>query len=139
MLSFSYAQTSRHPDIWWNSGEVRPMIRVCQTGQLQTSAGSLPEVRIPGILNYFYTAFEPFLIAGISLYIYSAAYVCYIWSHPYLEASHFYPIITLITSPLLSFTFCFSLVHSPLPSLNQFSLSLLHDQIGPCLYTCCSV
>lgn len=38
-----------------------------------------------------------------------------------------------------SFTFCSSLVHSPLPSLNQFSLPLQHDQIGPCLYTCCSV
>lgn len=51
---------------------------------------------------------------------------------PFLPHHHF-------KSPLPSFTFCSSLVHSPLPSLNQFSLSLQHDQIGPCLYTCCSV
>jgi len=75
------------------------MIRLCQTGQLQTSAGSLPEVRISDILNCFYIAFEPFLITGISLYIYIYIYIAPLMSaifspsisrgQPFLPYHHF--------------------------------------------------
>jgi len=78
MLSFSCARSTRLFNVWWNGGEVRLVLQVCQSVQLHTSGSSLPEVRISGISNYCYTAFEPFLIAGILLSIYSAAYVCYI-------------------------------------------------------------
>lgn len=70
----------RHSDLWWKVGEVRRVLRGCQSCQLHTSADSLPEVGISGILNYYYSAFQPFLIARISLSISSVAYVSGIFS-----------------------------------------------------------